>query len=233
MSESDFIREVDEELRNEQLKNLWDKFGPFVIGFALLIVLATAANKGYEYWRDTQAATSGDAFAAAIELSRSGNEAAVIAELEQLKASASGGYPLLADMRIAAEKAALGEVDQAIASYEAIASNSGYDAVFQDLARIRANTLKLDQGRADEVILQVSGLMDGNGFRHSARELVLLAHIEKQEYEQALPIAERIVADAESPSQLRQRAEVYVAYIRSRFAAPEAPAAATAGEAAQ
>ena len=218
MSESDFIREVDEEMRNEQLRKLWDRFGPFVIGFALLIVLGTAANKGYEYWRVSQAAKSGDAFIEALALSDDGKQDEALAALESLKTQGSGGYPVLAEMRIAAEKAAGGQVDEAISLYENVAGNAKNDVVIQDLARIRANVLMLDQGRADDVILQLSGQMDDHGFRHSARELVLLAHMEKKAFDQALPIADRVVNDAETPAQLRQRAEVYANYIRSKVA---------------
>ena len=218
MSDSDFIREVDQELRDEQLKSLWDRFGPFVIGFALLIVVGTAANKGYDYWRETQAAQSGDAFLAAVSRSEEGNREEAIAALEKIEANGSGGYPILAEMRIASEKAAAGNVDEAIKLFEDVASRSGVEPVVQDLARIRANILKLDKGLSDEVILELTGLMDNNGFRHSARELVLLAHLEKQEFDKALPIADRIMEDAETPSQMRQRAQVYDAYIRSQYA---------------
>jgi hypothetical protein len=82
---------------------------------------------------------------------------------------------------------------------------------------LRAAGLQLDQGKADEVILQLTSLMDGSAFRHSAREFVLLGYLEKGEFDKAMPIAERVVQDAESPAPLRQRAEVYVAYIRSQM----------------
>ncbi|MCT4655337.1 MAG: tetratricopeptide repeat protein [Cohaesibacter sp.] len=217
MSESDFIREVDEELRDEQMKKAWDKYGPFVIGFALLIVLATAANKGWDYWKSSQAATSGDAFLAALQLSENGQTGEAIARLEALKKDGTGGYPTLAEMRIASEIAKEGKVDEALAQFEAIAADSSKGQLMQDLARIRAAGLLLDQGKADEVILQLTSMMDGNDFRHSARELVLLAYLDKADFAKALPIAERVVQDAESPAQLRQRAEVYAAYIRSQI----------------
>lgn len=216
MSDTDFIREVDEELRDEQLKKAWDRYGPLVIAVALLIVLGTAASKGWDYWKESQAAQSGDAFIAAIDLAGAGKSDEAIAALTKLESDGSGGYPVLARMRVAAETAAAGEVDNAIGLYEAIAADASMDAVIQDLARTRAASLMLDQGRADDVILQLTSLMDNSGYRHSARELVLLAHLEKKQFDQAMPIAERIVQDVESPAQMRQRAEVYVAYIRSK-----------------
>ena len=40
---SDIFREVDEEIRHERYKRLWDRFGPYLIAVALLIVVGTAA----------------------------------------------------------------------------------------------------------------------------------------------------------------------------------------------
>ena len=44
---SDIFREVDEDIRHERFKRLWDRFGPWVIGVAVLIVLITAGYRGW------------------------------------------------------------------------------------------------------------------------------------------------------------------------------------------
>ena len=63
---SDIFREVDEDIRNERFKRLWDRFGPYVIGVAVLIVVVTAGYRGWQYWQNSQAAATGDRFVAAI-----------------------------------------------------------------------------------------------------------------------------------------------------------------------
>ena len=55
MSDDHFIREVNEELRKDQAKALWDRYGPIALAAAVLIVLATAAYVGYNYWIETRA----------------------------------------------------------------------------------------------------------------------------------------------------------------------------------
>ena len=47
---SDIFREVDEDLRREQYKRLWDRFGGYVIGLAVLIVVAVGGYKAWEWW---------------------------------------------------------------------------------------------------------------------------------------------------------------------------------------
>ena len=39
MSDDTFIREVNEEIRQDQAKALWDSFGPAILGLALLVVV--------------------------------------------------------------------------------------------------------------------------------------------------------------------------------------------------
>ena len=46
MSDTQFIREIDEELRRERLMKLWERYGAYAVGAAVLIVAATAGWRG-------------------------------------------------------------------------------------------------------------------------------------------------------------------------------------------
>ena len=103
---SDIFREVDDDLRREQLKRMWDRYGTYVIGLAVLIVLVTAGWRFYEYWQEQRAEASGDRFVAALRLAEDGKHTEAVTALDELVKDGSGGYPLLATFRSAAEKAA-------------------------------------------------------------------------------------------------------------------------------
>ena len=60
MSDDSFIREVEEELRSDRLKGFWDRFGTYIIAAAVIVVIATAAWTGYEYYTESRANASGD-----------------------------------------------------------------------------------------------------------------------------------------------------------------------------
>ena len=68
MSNETIFREVDEELRGDRLRNLWRRFGPYVIGAAVAIVLLVAVNEGWSWWQGSQAAAASDKFYAALEI---------------------------------------------------------------------------------------------------------------------------------------------------------------------
>ena len=119
---SDIFKEVDEDLRREQFKKLWDRFGPYVIGLAILIVVATAGYRGWDYWQERQAQATGDRFLAALDLADKGEHDKAIAALKAIEANGSGQYPVLAGFRVASEMAAAGNTQDAIAEYDAIAA---------------------------------------------------------------------------------------------------------------
>jgi hypothetical protein len=66
---SDIFTEVDEEVRREQLKKLWERYSNLIIGAAILVVAAVGAWRGYEYWQARKAAEAGAAYEAALKLS--------------------------------------------------------------------------------------------------------------------------------------------------------------------
>ena len=65
---SELFDEVDEEVRREQLKKLWDQYSIYIIAAAVLIVAAVGGWRGYEYLEAQKAAEAGAAFDAAVEL---------------------------------------------------------------------------------------------------------------------------------------------------------------------
>ena len=108
-----------------RLKKLWDRFGPYVIGLAILIVVATAGYRGWIYWQEKQAQATGDRFLAALNLANQGKHDEAITALKAIEANGSGSYPVLAEFRVASEMAATGKTQDAIAEYDAIAAKSG------------------------------------------------------------------------------------------------------------
>ena len=68
MSDESLFREVDEEVRQEQLKKLWDRYGNYVIALCLGIVIAVAALKGWQYWELRQSEAAAASYANALKL---------------------------------------------------------------------------------------------------------------------------------------------------------------------
>ncbi|WP_163269194.1 tetratricopeptide repeat protein [Chelativorans alearense] len=209
MSDDSFIREVNEELRQDQLKALWRRYGTMAIAAAALVILATAAYVGYEYWSTSRANQAGDAFARALELADEGNTDEALAALEELETSGYGSYPVLARLRAAATLADGGKAEEAVAKYDAVAGDNSVPSAIRDMARLRAALLLVDHGSYTDVATRVEPLTaEGNAMRHTARETLALAAWNEGDRENALALFGQIIDDPQAPAGARQRAEM-------------------------
>ena len=102
---SELFDEVDEEVRRDQLKKLWDQYSVLIVAGALLIIAAVAGWRGYEYLEAKKATEAGSAFDAAVSLSEQNKHAEAEAAFNKLAATAPSGYRMLARLRAAAEVA--------------------------------------------------------------------------------------------------------------------------------
>ena len=90
---SDIFNEVDEEVRREQLKKLWERYGNLIIAAAFLVVAGVAAWRGYEYWQARKAAEAGAVYESALKLSDEGKHSEAEEALGKLANSGHIGLP--------------------------------------------------------------------------------------------------------------------------------------------
>lgn len=216
MSDDSFIREVNEELRQDQARALWDRYGPFALIAAALVVLATIAWVGWQYWTETRANRSGDAYSQALTLANDGKNDEALAALEKLEADGFGAYPILARLRAATVLAAKGDHQGAIAGFDAVANDASVPASLRDMARLRSGFLLVDQGSYADVSARVEALTaDTNPLRHSAREALGLSAWKEGKAKDALALFEQVSSDAAAPRNSRERATLMADLIRS------------------
>lgn len=210
MSDDSFLREVEEELRSDKLKAFWRRYAPFIIGGAVLIVLAVAANEVYSWWRASTAADASDRFYAASELAQSGDIEAAQLAFSELAESGPAGYAVLARFRNAALLDEAGDPEAAIAAYDALAS-SLQNPNLRQLALVFAGYLAVDHLDAGAVEARVGDLVGSEStFRNPAREALGLAYYKAGDFESARAQFEEIAADANAGQDMQLRAFVYL-----------------------
>lgn len=205
---SDIFNEVDEEVRREQLKQLWNRYGNLAIAAAVLAVVAVAGWRGYQYYEAKRAAAAGAQFDAATDLVDQGKTADAEAALGKIAAEGTSGYRTLARLRLAAATAER-DPKAAVAAYDAIASDGSASKVFQELAGVRAGMLLVDTAPLAEITKRLEPLAQQSGaFRHSAREMLALAAVNAKDSAAAKKWFDMILGDAETPQSVRSRVEM-------------------------
>lgn len=210
---ADIFHEVDEEVRRERLKKLWDRYSIYVIGVAVLIVAGIGAWRGYEYWEAKKAAAAGAAFESALTLSEAGKYAEADAAFGKIAAEAPAGYRTLARFRAAAELAQIKPAD-ATKAYDDLAADASLGATLQDLAAVRAGMLMVDNAPLSEMRRRLDPVAEpGRTFRHNARELLALSAWRNHDFTAARRYLDMITTDGDTPAGARARADILSALI--------------------
>lgn len=210
---ADIFHEVDEEVRRERLKKLWDRYSIYVIGAAALIVAVIGAWRGYEYWQAKQAAAAGAAFESALSLSEAGKHDEAEAAFTKIAGEAPAGYRMLARFRAAADLAQA-KPPEAVKAYDELAADTSLGTTLQDLAAVRAGMLVVDNAPLSEMQRRLDpASAPERSFRHTARDLLALSAWRNHDFAAARRYIDMIATDAETPAGTRARAEVLSALI--------------------
>jgi hypothetical protein len=204
VTDESLFREVDEEVRQDQAKAIWTRYGNLISAVGIGIVLAVAALKGWQYMQVKQSEAAGKVFFEAAKLDADGKTEDAVAAF---KAVNHAGYGLLAKVREAAALAKGGKRDDAVKLYDTIAADQTADAAIRDLARVRAGYLLADTLKPDELLTRLGALdVETGPWRHAAREIFGLSAWRTADYSMADRYFNAIIADPESSSAARQRA---------------------------
>jgi hypothetical protein len=208
---SDIFHEVDEEIRRERLKRLWDRWGNFILAAAVLLVVAVAGWRAWEWREHKRAQEAGAAFETALDLARTGKHDEAEAKFAELAKGSPQGYRTLALFSGAAELA-VRDPAGAVRAYDAIAADGQMGQTLRDLAAVRAGLLLLDSASyADlQARLEPASAAD-RPFRHTARELLAVAAWRSGDLATARRWIDMIMADNETPSGTRSRVEMLMA----------------------
>lgn len=201
------IKEVDEELRQEQLSKVWKKYANLIGVAAIAVVLAVAGWQAWHAWQTKQALASSQRFGEALRLAEQGKLDDASTGLGRLAVDGTAGYRVLAALRLAALREQAGDVEGAAATYRGIAERNGIDVTYRNLATLKAAYLSLDGGDADQIATSVEPLsQEASPWRHSAREILGLVALKKGDTAKAIAIFKKLADDVAAPQGVRSRA---------------------------
>jgi hypothetical protein len=212
---SDIFQEVDEEVRRDKALEFWTKHQNLIFAVGVLIVLATAGYRFYEYRRLQASEAAGAAFQQALDLDRDGKADDARAALAKVAGDAPGGYRALARFAEAA-LTAKSDPKAGAAAYDALADDSSLDPLFRDAARLRAALARLAAGDLEAAKSQLETLATPSGvFRNTARLTLGAIAIQAKDYSTAGKWLDLVAADPAAPASERQSAESLLGVVAS------------------
>lgn len=202
-----FLREVDENLRRDQLRDFFKANGAWLIAGVLLFL---AVSGGFIWWKQHQVRVSAaqvEQLASIYKDIGSGRIAQAPQQLDEL--SKSGSKAVRASALFARAALALQQNDNklAIATYKSIAADSGFPKPYRDAALVRETSLEFDQLQPDEIISRLAPMAKpGEPWFGTAGEMTALAMIKLGKRQEAGQLFAAIAKDPDVPQTIRARA---------------------------
>jgi len=202
-----FLREVDENLRRDQLEGFARRYGKWLIG---LVVLFLVAAGGYLFWQNKQqekASAQSEELASIYDQIGAGNAEAANKRLQPLEKASNDTVRALALLAEAATALDANDRDAALAKYRAIAGDEDLPDPYRNLALVRSTTLEFDQLKPEEVVSRLEPLAKpGEPWFGSAGELTAMAYLKQGQKDKAGRLFAAIAHDKQVPETMRSRA---------------------------
>jgi len=202
-----FLREVDENLRRDELQGLAKRYGGWLIGGLLMFL---AGIGGWLYWQDRQrseSAEQSEILAQTYSDVGAGKMSTVPPRLDTL--ASDGGDVVRATALFARAAVAIEQNDRklAVSKFRELADDTSLAQPHRDLALLRGTALEFDSIKPEEVIARMQPLAKpGLPWFGSAGELTALAYIKQGKKLEAGRLFAAIAADKQVPDSIRARA---------------------------
>jgi len=200
------LREVDDAVRQDQLRGFWTRYGLLLTG---VIVIGLLAFGGWLYWEHHSKQVSGEMAETAYDTleTMANGGAADATKLEAMAKADQPGYRAMALLAKAGQAAQKGDVKAATKLYSDIAANQELAQPYRDLGTIRSVALNFEQMKPQEIVDRLKPLaVDGGPWFGSAGEMTAIAYMKMGKKELAGPIFAAIARDEKAPQTLRSRA---------------------------
>jgi hypothetical protein len=202
-----FVREVDENLRRDQLRDFFKTYGNWLV---VAVVLFLVASGGLIWWKQHQVQeheAQVEKLAQVYKDIGSGKSAQAPQQLDEL--SKSGAKAVRASALFARAALALQQNDVKLAAttYKSIAGDSGLPKPYRDAALVRQTALEFDQMKPEDVISRLEPLAKpGEPWFGTAGELTALAMVKQGKRQEAGQLFAAIARDPGVPQTIRARA---------------------------
>lgn len=206
-SNDTFLREVDENLRRDQVRDFFKKNGKWI---ALAIILFLGAVGAWIFWEQRQkqkgAEQSEQLHSIFNDIAQNKRDAVPdrLQKLEQSDGDVVRASAFLTDAALALEK---NDRTTAIAKYRQVLNDKSLPQLYRDVATIRVTALEFDTLKPEEVITRLEPLAKaGNPWFGSAGEMTALALLKQGKKAEAGKLFAKIAADTQVPASIRTRA---------------------------
>ena len=202
-----FLREVDEEVRRDQMVDIWRNYGRLIIGAVIAGLLIFAGVMGWRSYTNGQQEAQSLKLQQAFDSLAAGDAKAAQPTIDDLAKNGGVGYGSIARMLQANALLVAGNTKAAAAKYGEVANDASVGQPIRDLALIRQTFTEFDTLPPQTIIDRLKPLTTkDSAWLGSAGEMVAMAYLRLNKPAEARAMFKTIAGAEQVPDSIRQRA---------------------------
>ena len=191
-----FIREVTEEVKNDNLKQMWEKYGIYIILLVVLAIVGAVSFEGFKSWRQAKSEIWSDTYDESLKV------------LEQMEKTGGNIYSDIARLQTSNILFEQGKNEEAIKVLEEIAADKSINKKLRDVSAVKLASYKLDNAPREEIDALLQPLIRENGsWANIAKEMTAMAAIRDGNIEEAQVLYNEILNTPNLPDGLKMRVQ--------------------------
>lgn len=202
-----FLREVDEDLKNESLKKLWDKYGMLITALVVVVLTMAVSYESLKTWYIRRAENWADAYAVALSLHSQGRYEDSMDALNMIIDNKYGAFADLAKMQQVDVLLDSQKENEALALLEEIIANKKFNVQLRDAAIVKLASYRQDTFSLDEMRNLLRPILDNpqNAWYASAEDMVALTMIRDGDVDGAKHVYEKLLNNHDVSDDLKSR----------------------------
>ena len=199
-----FINEVSEEVKNDNFKELWNRYGLLIIAIVAVAVCGAVSFERIKSWRLQHNQMTTETYMDAAH--KQDNPEAMIASLQKINQSDHGIYGDFARLQIANVLFEQQKDEEAMAMLEALTKDPQVNTEVRQIALVKYATYKVDVMSKQELTKLLQPVLDANNsWTPLANDLLAMAAIREGDLQTAREIYTKLLTVKDLPDSFKSK----------------------------
>lgn len=201
-----FINEVNEDVKNDNFKVLWNRYGIFVILFVVLAVMATVSFEKIKSWKIAQNQINTENYMVATQLRE--NPEQTLEALQKIAGDNQGIFSDFAKLQIANVLFSQDKTEEALSTLQNLLEDNTVNNEVKHIALIKFATYRVDTMPRAEFEAMLKPLTETNtSWTPLAQDLLAMVAIRDGDVDTAQTIYENILKIKDLPENFRTKVQ--------------------------
>ena len=207
IEEDALLREVVEDVKNEQLQQIWNKYGLIIIVSIALILTTAISFESLKSWHTKKQQELSNTYSIALSLQNQGRLDESLEVYSVLTEKTSDIYASLAKIQIANIYLVQNKIEDAEKILYAMINDTSILPQIRNIAAIKLASYKLDNNApAEEIKSLLQPAIENNENSNIAKEMLAMLYIRDKDITKATNEYQKIANSSDISDELRNRA---------------------------